>query len=309
MQILHIPVLLEEVKQSFENVNEGLFLDCTLGYGGHSYALLKAHSKLKLIACDKDEIALNFSKDYLKEFVDRITFYHCDFREILDKIDSSKLRGILADIGVSSLQLDKNERGFSIRSDYLDMRMDKNSKLSAFEVINSYSKEKLTNIFKEYAQLNNAFFLAEKICKARVIKEIKSAKELCEIIGFQRQNNRHISQAILVFQAIRIEVNDELNALNEFLLKLEKSRLKECVVAIICFHSLEDKIVKNFFKKWEKSCICDLRAVKCECGNNHSLGHIVNKKVIRASKLEIEKNSRASCAKMRVFYFSGKNEC
>ncbi|MBS4330748.1 16S rRNA (cytosine(1402)-N(4))-methyltransferase RsmH [Campylobacter vulpis] len=303
MQIPHIPVLPKEVNHLFEKLNEGVFLDCTLGYGGHSENLLKMHPNLHLIACDQDEEALKFSKERLREFDTRIKLYHSNFSQILEQIDLRNLRGILADIGVSSLHLDKDERGFSLRSNFLDMRMDKNQPLSAFDVINNYSKEKLANIFKIYGELKNGDFLAEKIIRARARKQIASAKELCEILGDTRLKNRKISQAILAFQALRIEVNKELEVLELFLQKLEKAHLKDCILAIICFHSLEDRIVKNYFKKWAKACICDERSLRCECGANHNLGAILNKKPLTPSQEEIKVNPRSSCAKMRAFYF------
>ncbi|EDP6907949.1 16S rRNA (cytosine(1402)-N(4))-methyltransferase RsmH [Campylobacter upsaliensis] len=303
MQIPHIPVLHKEVNQLFEKLNEGLFLDCTLGYGGHSENVLKMHPNLHLISCDQDEEALQFSKERLKEFDARIRLYHSNFSQILERVDLKNLRGILADIGVSSLHLDKDERGFSLRSNFLDMRMDKNQSLSAFDVINTYSKEKLAKIFKTYGELKDGAFLAEKIIKARAKKQIASAKELCEILGNTRLKNRKISQAILAFQALRIEVNKELEVLELFLQKLEKAHLRDCILAIICFHSLEDRIVKNYFKKWAKACICDERAIRCECGANHNLGEILSKKPITPDEEEIKANPRSSCAKMRAFYF------
>ncbi|AJC86646.1 16S rRNA (cytosine(1402)-N(4))-methyltransferase RsmH [Campylobacter sp. RM16704] len=304
MQSPHIPVLLQEVLKIFEDVDNGDFLDCTLGYGGHSKALLQAHEKLNLIACDKDLEALNFSKEFLKEFQNRINFKHMSFREILSNISTQNLRGILADIGVSSLQLDKNDRGFSLNSDFLDMRMDQNNTLSAKEVVNSYSKEALEQIFKDYGDLTPvASMLAQKIIIARSQKEITSAKDLYQIVGNTKLKGRNVPLALLVFQALRIEVNDELGELKQLLESIEKANLKNCKLAVISFHSLEDKIVKNTFKRWEKDCICDERAIKCECGKNHSIGKILTKKVISASKEEISYNSRSSCAKMRVFYF------
>lgn len=305
MQIPHKPVLLNEVLSLFKNVNKGDFLDCTLGYAGHSEAMLKQHLNLNLIACDQDQIALEFSKKRLMPFEKRINLYHCNFSEILDKIKTQNLRAILADIGVSSLQLDQNERGFSIHSDFLDMRMNQKQSLSAYEVINTYTQEQLAYIFKEYGELNDSWFLAEKICKARSKKNISSAKELCEIIGMQKISGRKVLKNTLIFQALRIEVNNELGVLKQFLEKLENLKFKDCLVAFISFHSLEDRMVKKFFKMWSKGCICDERAMKCECGGNHSLGHIVTKKAIIPSKEEISLNSRAACAKMRAFYFKG----
>lgn len=304
MKSPHIPVLLQEVLDAFKDLNQGDFLDCTLGYGGHSSAILKAHPNLNLIACDKDIEALNFSKIFLNDFSNRISFYHLGFKNILDKISTQNLRGILADIGVSSLQLDKNDRGFSLNSDFLDMRMDQNASLSAKELINSYSEERLEQIFRENGDLGSiSKKLASKIIQARNHKEITSAKELAKIIGNAKFHGRNVSLVLLVFQALRIEVNNELGELKRLLDSIEKTRLKDCKVAIICFHSLEDRLVKNTFKRWEKDCICDEKAFRCECGKNHSLGKILSKKAISASKEEVRYNSRSSCAKMRIFHF------
>ncbi|MBF7045717.1 16S rRNA (cytosine(1402)-N(4))-methyltransferase RsmH [Campylobacter volucris] len=304
MKSPHIPVLLQEVLDAFKDLDQGDFLDCTLGYGGHSSAILKAHPNLNLMACDKDIEALNFSKKFLNDFSNRISFYHLGFKDILDKISTQNLRGILADIGVSSLQLDKNDRGFSLNSDFLDMRMDQNASLSAKELVNSYSEERLEQIFRENGDLGSiSKKLASKIIQARNHKEITSAKELTKIIGDAKFHGRNVSLALLVFQALRIEVNDELGELKRLLDSIEKARLKDCKVAIICFHSLEDRLVKNTFKRWEKDCICDEKAFRCECGKNHSLGKILSKKAISASKEEVRYNSRSSCAKMRIFHF------
>ncbi|MBM0636973.1 16S rRNA (cytosine(1402)-N(4))-methyltransferase RsmH [Campylobacter sp. VicNov18] len=304
MEIPHTPVLLHEVQEVFKSLKTGYFLDCTLGFAGHSKALLMKHPHMQFIACDQDTQALEFSKKHLEYFGNRITFIQSNFSEILEKIPSKEnLKGILADIGVSSFQLDNNLRGFSLKSDFLDMRMDQNAKISAFDVVNTYTKEQLAFIFKEYGQLHNGSFLAEKICLARNKASIKSGKELYQIIGKSKQNHRKVSQATLVFQAIRIEVNQELKVLENFLQSLENLRLKDCILAIISFHSLEDKIVKNFFKKWAKNCICDERTMRCTCTKNHSLGKIISKKAISATKEELLKNPRSSCAKMRVFHF------
>ncbi|TKX32318.1 16S rRNA (cytosine(1402)-N(4))-methyltransferase RsmH [Campylobacter aviculae] len=303
MEIPHIPVLLNEVNKVFKSLNTGYFLDCTLGFGGHSESILENHPNIKLIACDQDEEALEFSKKRLEKFKNRTQFLSSNFSQIFDKIPYENLKGILADIGVSSYQLDNNNRGFNLNSDFLDMRMDQKIKTSAFDIVNSYTCDQLAFIFEKYGELNDANFIAEKICQTRIKNPIKSAKELQNIIGTAKQKHRKVSKATLVFQAIRIEVNQELEVLKNFLEKLEKIKLKDCILAIICFHSLEDRIVKTYFKKWAKNCICDERILRCECGNNNALGEILNKKVITPSKIEISQNPRSSCAKMRLFHF------
>ncbi|QCD52394.1 16S rRNA (cytosine(1402)-N(4))-methyltransferase RsmH [Campylobacter sp. RM16192] len=301
MESPHIPVLLEEVLSAFDDIKNGSVVDCTLGYAGHSSAILANNKNVNLIACDRDDEAINFSSCRLKEFAGRVKIYKSRFSEILNKIDTKEVRGILADIGVSSLQLDKDDRGFSLKSENLDMRMDRDSQISAFDVVNFYDEDRLAQIFRDYGELTNAKQIASKIILARKNGEIKSASELANIIGTKFLKNRSISPATLAFQAIRIEVNNELAELETLLDAIENSDIDNCVVAIISFHSLEDRIVKTRFKKWVKSCICDDSAMRCTCGNNHSKGKIITKKAIMASSKEIKENPRSSCAKMRVF--------
>lgn len=295
----HIPVLVHEVVEVFKDLKSGTLIDCTLGFGGHSSAILESNKNINIFACDRDDSAIEYCK---KKFENKnIQIQKSNFSQIIEKSDQKNVSGILADIGVSSVQLDLNERGFSINSDFLDMRMDKSAKISAKEVVNEYSHEQLATILKEFGEINNSNQIAQKIIKARNQKEITSAKELTDIIGYQKIKGRSVSQTILVFQAIRIEVNKELLELNKLLKSIENSEINNAILAIISFHSLEDRIVKNTFKTWEKSCICPQLALKCVCGNNHSLGKILTSKPIVPSSNEIKMNSRSSCAKMRVF--------
>lgn len=300
----HVAVLKNEIKSVFDDLNDGIFVDCTLGYGGHSFEILNSKPNLRLIACDRDGQALEFSSKILAPFKNRIEIYQTNYSNLLtliDKANIKNIKGILADIGVSSLQIDKNERGFGLNSDFLDMRMNTNDEISAYEVVNSYNEKKLAEILYNNSQLSNAKQIARKIIKEREIKPIISAKQLANIANSFVLKNRKISIATLVFQAIRIEVNNELNELEKLLNLIEKSEIKSCILAIITFHSLEDKIVKTAFKKWEKSCICPDFAIKCECGNDHAIGKILTKKPLVASKNEILQNPRSSSAKLRVF--------
>ncbi|MBT0881106.1 MULTISPECIES: 16S rRNA (cytosine(1402)-N(4))-methyltransferase RsmH [unclassified Campylobacter] len=299
MQI-HIPVLKDEVVKLFKDLDNGYYLDATLGYAGHASAILKNNNKLNLIACDQDIEAINYSKEKLKEFNVDIQIYKTNYENIFSFINNkNEIKGVLADIGVSSLQLDKDDRGFSFDSSELDMRMDKNKDFDAKTLINTYTSKQLSEIFKNYAELPEklASDIASNIIKNR---PINSCKELSKIIGNAKLNNRSVSLKTLIFQAIRIEVNDELGVLKRFLEQLKE--FKNCLICIITFHSLEDKIVKDTFKKWANNCICDEFAIRCECGNNHSLGKIITKKPIEPSKEEIKYNSRSSCAKLRAFY-------
>ena len=287
----HVPVLLDEVLRAFEGIKNGVIVDCTLGYGGHSGAILEQNQNVNLIACDQDEEAINFSSERLKKFGQRAQIFKSKFSEILNKIEQTQIRGILADIGVSSLQLDKNERGFGLKSENLDMRMDAQER-----------------IFEGYGELPSPAKFAAKIVEARQNGEIKSAERLAQIIGLKGVNGRSVSAATLAFQAIRIEVNNELGELQNLLQSIEDSQIDECVVAIIGFHSLEDRIVKNKFKQWAQSCICPPQALKCTCGGDNALGKIVSKKAVTPCAAEVKANPRSSCAKMRIFKISrGKN--
>lgn len=300
----HIPVLLDEVLKAFEGVDEGVIIDATLGFGGHSEALLKAHKDIRLIACEQDEQALEFAKARLAPFANRTQFHHLNFAQLFDKIENKDIKGVLADIGVSSFQLDDDERGFSIHSNTLDMRMDRRKSLNAFEIVNFYPQNEIERIFKDFGELQDAKFLAQKLCQIRTQKPISSAKILAEILGTKTIKGRNgVSRAILAFQALRIAVNEELQSLQKLLNALQKAKPKGCVVAIISFHSLEDRIVKNAFKHWAKTCICDEFALQCTCQNNHNLGKILTKKALSPSEQECRANSRARCAKMRVFRF------
>ena len=304
----HVPVLLDEVLQAFADIKSGAIVDCTLGYGGHSSAILEQNQNVNLIACDQDEEAIKFSSERLKKFGQRAQIFKSKFSEILGKVEQGQIRGILADIGVSSLQLDKNERGFGLKSENLDMRMDSQARFSAYDVVNSYSARELERIFEDYGELPNPAKFAAKIIEARQNGEIKSAERLAQIIGLKGINGRSVSAATLAFQAIRIEVNNELGELQNLLQSIEDSQIDECVVAIISFHSLEDRIVKNKFRQWAQSCICPPQALKCTCGGNNALGKTVSKKAVTPSAAEIKANPRSSCAKMRIFKISrGKN--
>ncbi len=297
--IPHIPVLYNEVLDCFKDINKGYIIDCTTGYAGHSSGLLNQNSSVKLICNDQDDEALNFSKNRLKDFENRVEFNKGNFENIIKKFENYPIRGVLADIGVSSLQLDKLDRGFSFNSENLDMRMNQNQSLDASTVINSYSQLELENIFKEYGEIREYKKIASLIVQNR---PFYSTKELAEFF-YNKLPKGKIHPATLIFQAIRIEVNDELGVLDRLFKSMEEAKLKDCIVAIISFHSLEDRVVKNYFKKWSENCICPKDAFRCECGKNHALGKIITKKPIIATNFEIKQNPRSRSAKLRVFRF------
>ena len=297
--IPHIPVLYNEVLDCFKEIKTEYIIDCTTGYAGHSSGLLNQNSSVQLICNDQDDEALEFSKKRLKDFEKRVEFNKGNFEDIIKKFEDYPIRGILADIGVSSLQLDKLDRGFSFNSKNLDMRMNQNQILDASTVVNSYSQVELENIFKEYGEIREYKKVASLIVQNR---PFYSAKELADFF-YNKLPKGKIHPATLIFQAIRIEVNDELGVLDRLFKSMEESKLKDCIVAIISFHSLEDRVVKNYFKKWSENCICPKDAFRCECGKNHSLGEIITKKPIIATNFEIKQNPRSRSAKLRVFRF------
>jgi len=302
LNIPHIPVLLNETLSLFDNMKDGFFIDCTCGFGGHSEAILKKFPNIKLIAIDQDIEALNFAKKRLESFKDRIEFVHSRSSEALLNFKDRKIAGILADIGVSSYQLDERERGFNFEGETLDMRMNQSQQFSAYDVVNFYSVNELERIFKEYGEERYSKKIAIKIVERRKDKKFTSSKELAEFIeSFIPRKKIH--PATQVFQAIRIEVNQELSELEKLLENSIKIADKGTILSIITFHSLEDRIVKHKFKEWSKNCICPSDAFRCECGNNNAKVRLINKKPLTASKEEILTNPRSRSAKVRGVEF------
>ena len=299
MDIPHIPVLYEETLKAFEDIDDGYIIDCTTGFAGHSFGLLSQNENIKLICNDQDDTALKFSKKRLEEFSSRVTFNKGNFESVLTDFKDYDIKGILADIGVSSLQLDDEKRGFGFESESLDMRMNQEQTLDASTVVNTYSQDALEKIFKEYGEVREYKKAASLIVNNR---PFSSSKELAGFLG-KRLHKGKIHPATLPFQAIRIEVNDELGVLKRLFKSIEELKPKGCTIAIISFHSLEDRIVKKYFKKWTKSCICPKEAFRCECGNNHSLGKILTKKPIIPTIEEIKQNPRSRSSKLRIFKF------
>lgn len=300
-EIPHIPVLYREVIDAFAPCGKGIIVDCTMGYGGHSSMLLERYSGVSLIGIDQDPTAISFSTRRLEPYGTRKEIRRGRFSEVAAQVIAEKgeeLCGILADIGVSSLQLDQRERGFSYESDTLDMRMDPDAPLSAAEVVNTYSQNELERILRDYGEVTNARRVAETIVARR---PFASAKELSQAIFHLMPKGKKIHPSTLVMQAIRIEVNDELGELERLLDAIENSSIKRLRVAIITFHSLEDRIVKNRFAKWAKNCICPPEAMRCTCGNNHAIGRVITKKPLTAQDDELRDNPRSRSAKLRVF--------
>ena len=302
---MHISVLLDEVIESLNIKEDGIYIDGTLGYGGHSNEILKRVKNGHLYCFDQDKIAIENAKERLSKTGDNFTIIKSNFRHIKEKIEektTKKIDGILFDLGVSSPQLDEKERGFSYHEDArLDMRMDKDNPLSAYEVVNNYSKEQLANIFYKYGEDKFSNNIAKKIVEYRQNKKIETTLELVEIIKTAVPMKFRIDKhpARQIFQAIRIEVNNELGviepAINQALDLLNVGGR----VAVITFHSLEDRLVKNIFKE---KCAFDPKLkgmpnIPAEYLPDFEL--VVNK-AINPSEEEIKNNPRARSAKLRV---------
>ncbi len=306
MEFKHKPVLLEETINGLNIKQNGIYVDGTLGGAGHSKEILKQlSSKGLLVGIDRDEEALKAAKENLKEFqnVKYIHGNHDEITEILESLDIKEVDGILLDLGVSSYQLDERNRGFSyLGNNELDMRMDKTQPLTAKKVVNTYSEEELANIIYEYGEERFSRQIARKICEYRKNKEIETTEELVNIIeksmpAFAKKDGHPAKRT---FQAIRIEVNDEIKPLYNTVrncIKLLKPGGRLC---IITFHSLEDRAVKNAYIDAQGKCTCPKDLPYCVCGAI-SEGKIINKKPIIATEKEQEENSRSKSAKLRIF--------
>jgi len=300
----HTPVMLNECLEGLAIREDGIYVDGTFGGGGHSGEILKRLTTGKLIAIDKDDDALENGKKKF-EGDSRIVFVKSDFknlREVLTGLGIEGVDGILLDLGVSSYQLDTAERGFSYRFDApLDMRMDQTKDLTAKKVVNSYSEKELLKILYEYGEEQNAKKIVGEIIKQRAISPIETTGELSELIEkvYPKKfaNGRNV--ATKTFQAIRIEVNHELEDLEEALTDMAGLLNKNGRFAIITFHSLEDRAVKNVFKLMSTDCICDKRSPICVCGHKAEL-KLVNKKPIIPTDKEQMENKRSTSAKLRV---------
>lgn len=289
------------------NVKEdGIYFDGTLGGGGHSYEILKRISNGKLYATDLDDCAIERATERLKEFNGKFVFIKDNFKnveEIKNTYNIDGFDGIILDLGVSSFQLDDRERGFSYLADEitLDMRMNRDNPLTAEYVVNNYSLEELKNIFFEYGEEKFSSVIAKKIVEKRKIAPIKTVGELNKIIAEsipkKLQNNGHPSKR--VFQALRIEVNGELNWLYETVIKMARLLKPKGRICIITFHSLEDRIVKKAFKELESDCICDKSLPVCVCGKKKEIKLLTNHP-ITASEKELLENSRSKSAKLRI---------
>ena len=304
----HYSVLLDETIENLNIKPDGIYLDGTLGGGGHSEAILKRLSpKGRLIGIDQDDAAIAAASERLSVFGDRVTILRNNYRNArtaLEQIGITKVDGIVLDLGVSSYQLDNEERGFSYRYDTdLDMRMDRRQSLTAKDIVNEYSEMELFHIIKDYGEDQFAKNIAKHIVKAREKKKLETTFELNEIIkaaipAKMRAVGGHPSKR--TFQAIRIECNKELEVLKDSLDEMIDMLSPGGRFCIITFHSLEDRIVKAAFRRNENPCIWPPEFPVCTCGKK-SKGKVISRKPILPSAKELEENSRSKSAKLRVF--------
>ena len=307
MSEYHSPVLLKEVLEGL-NLGKregGVFLDCTCGGGNHSYAVLESNPTISLIGIDKDDEAIAESERRLAKFQGRFRLFRTDYKnyaDVLDEAGIDKLDGFLVDLGISSHQIDDERRGFAYNKPDapLDMRMDRRVKLTAETVVNEYPPEALRKILREYGEESFAGSIVSRIVKEREKEPIRTAGRLKEIIEASvPPQYRFHACARKTFQAIRIEVNGELNGLSEFVKSLTMRLKTGARGCIITFHSLEDRIVKNVFRELAAGCVCPKNLPVCVCGRKKEI-ELVGKQPIVADEKEIEENSRSKSAKLRI---------
>lgn len=313
----HISVLLQESLDGLECVNPGLFLDATVGCGGHTAAILAQHPENRVIGVDQDRAALQIARERLQAFGSRAMLYQSRY-EAFDRVarewaqeqgvELPQFQGMLFDLGVSSLQFDDAERGFSFqRSGWLDMRMDASAPptagaLTAYQVVNTYEEEALADVFFRYGEERQSRRIARKIVEARAAAPIETTTELAEIVDRaipKKFQQKGIHPATRVFQAIRIEVNGELTELSGTLERAVAFLAPTGRLCVISFHSLEDRIVKQTFARLAKGCECPPSCPVCICGKTPQI-RLISKKPITPSDAELQANPRSRSAKLRI---------
>lgn len=305
MKYEHISVMADEAVERLVTNRSGIYVDCTVGGGGHSLKIAQQlNSEGTIIGIDQDADAIEAAKLKLQDTVCKIKIVHKNFsqlNEILDECGTDKVDGILFDLGVSSHQIDKSERGFSYMHDApLDMRMDKRNKFTAYDVVNTYDEEKLYKIFHEYGEERFSNRIVKSIVNTRKIKPIETTLQLASLIdkAVPSASKKYGHPAKRVFQAIRIEVNNELGILNDSINAAVKHLKIGGRIVVITFHSLEDRIIKTSFKKLATGCTCPKTLPVCVCGHKAELKLLG--KPVTASAEEVKNNPRAKSAKLRA---------
>ena len=308
MDFKHYSVLLPETIEQLHIKEDGIYVDGTLGGGGHSYEIAKRLTTGRLIGIDQDYDALEAAGERLRPFADRVTFVHSNYEAMVERVHElgiDKVDGILLDLGVSSFQLDTPERGFSymVEDAPLDMRMDQDNPMTAADIVNDYSEEDLYRIIRDYGEDRFAKNIAKNIVKERQKERITRAGQLNQIIERSIPKKLQVTgghPAKRTYQAIRIELNRELDVLEQNLDAFIDLLAEDGRICIITFHSLEDRIVKNTFKKNQDPCTCPKDFPVCVCGKK-SKGRVITRKPILPSEKELEENTRSRSAKLRVF--------
>lgn len=308
MDFKHYSVLLPETIEQLHIKEDGIYVDGTLGGGGHSYEIAKRLTTGRLIGIDQDYDALEAAGERLRPFADRVTLVHSNYEAMVERVHElgiDKVDGILLDLGVSSFQLDTPERGFSymVEDAPLDMRMDQDNPMTAADIVNDYSEEDLYRIIRDYGEDRFAKNIAKNIVKERQKERITRAGQLNQIIERSIPKKLQVTDghpAKRTYQAIRIELNRELDVLEQNLDAFIDLLAEDGRICIITFHSLEDRIVKNTFKKNQDPCTCPKDFPVCVCGKK-SKGRVITRKPILPSEKELEENTRSRSAKLRVF--------
>ena len=308
MEFKHIPVMLNEVIENLDIKPNWIYVDCTVGGGGHSFEIAKRLTTGHLYAFDRDQDAITKSTKTLEQFFDKVTLTKANYKEapqiLKEKYGVEKIDGFLIDLGVSSYQIDAGDRGFSFVHDgRLDMRMDKEEKtLTAEDIVNTFTYEDLTRIMRNYGEEEFASNIAKNIVKEREKNRIETTFQLREIIENSMPKKVVFSRggaSKKVFQALRIYINGELDGLDFLLDELVDMLVLGGRGCVLTFHSLEDRIVKNVFKLDSTDCICPPKTPICICGHKAKT-ILVNRKPIIATEEEKKENSRSTCAKLRV---------
>lgn len=307
MEFKHTPIMLKEVMDGLKINPDGIYVDCTIGGAGHSFEIAKKLRKGKLYGFDRDEEAIEASRKRLQKFEDNVVLTKMNYKDapnFLRENGVEKVDGVLIDLGISSYQIDEGKRGFSfLHNGKLDMRMGQDEDtLTAYDIVNTYSEERLKDIFFKYGEEEFSKVIAKNIVKAREAKKIETTFELRDIIENSLPKKVVYSRggaSKKVFQALRIEVNEELNELDKCLEAFIDLLGTGGRMAVLTFHSLEDRIVKNVFKLESSDCICPPKTPICICHHKAKI-KLVNKKPIMASEEEQKENSRSTSAKLRI---------
>ncbi len=304
---IHVPVMLNEALEALNTSSGGLFVDATLGMGGHAEAILRASPKNRVIGFDRDGEALEIAKDRLSKFGERFTAIHSDYRQIKSALlenGVAEVNGILADLGISSYQLDTPNRGFSFRftdDSPLDMRMDRGEELTAADLIKTLSEKELADLIFEYGEERASRKIAHRIVQARARAPITTTKQLAALVigAVHQKGHWKIHPATKTFQALRIAVNRELDGLGEFVADAVDVLATDGRLVIITFHSLEDRPIKQALKYQSGYCLCSPQLPDCRCGAKRRI-ELLNRKPIQSNASEVTANARSRSAKLRA---------